>query len=66
MTKLRTVYGEIPEPTEIVLSNWNSNPLTYGAWSEIPVGWTEEDQDILSRNEGPIYFAGEHTSRYQS
>lgn len=67
MERLRATYGDsIPDPIDMVMSDWNSNPLYQGGWSQNPVGFTEDDFDVLTRNEGRIYFAGEHTSRFAS
>jgi polyamine oxidase len=65
MTRLRATYGEsIPDPVDMVMSEWNSNPLFMGGWSQNPVGFSEEEFRVITRNEGRVYFAGEHTSRY--
>ena len=67
MNILRGAYGDsIPDPSDILVTDWNINPLSYGTWSMMPVGWEFEDLKVLGRNEGQIYFAGEHLSMYRT
>ena len=46
----------------IHVTNWSSNPLFYGAYSEVPVGTTQRQRDLVRENVNRLYFAGEHTS----
>jgi len=45
-----------------LLTYWGGDPWTRGAYSYRPVGWTEEDQDYISRPSERLFFAGEHTT----
>ena len=47
---------------DIHVTNWSSNPLFYGAYSEVPVGTTQRQRDLVRENVDRLYFAGEHTS----
>lgn len=65
MTLLRNAFGDqIPDPEDILVSDWTNNPLSYGTWASMPVGWDLEDTEILQQNEGRIFFAGEYLSKY--
>ena len=63
MTKPRNVYGEsILDPIGIHVSNWTHNPFSYGSYSAWPLGYTKKSWEAMRRNEGRLYFAGEHTN----
>ncbi|KAI9316447.1 amine oxidase [Dichotomocladium elegans] len=65
MEVLRTMYGNnIPEPTEILVPRWHSNPLFRGTYSNWPIGELEQHHinmkaPLLNR----VFFAGEAMSR---
>lgn len=64
MTALRTMWGtDIPEPTNRVITRWNSDPFAKGAYSFIKVGSTLADREILAKSVSDrVFFAGEATS----
>lgn len=64
MTILRTMWGaNIPEPSNTVITRWNSDPFAKGAYSFIKVGSTIDDRAILAKSiSNRVFFAGEATS----
>ncbi|XP_074661906.1 uncharacterized protein LOC141914571 [Tubulanus polymorphus] len=58
---LRSMYGaQVPEPVEILVHDWHTNPLYYGSFSNWPP-WMSADTHALmgaSLNH-TLYFAGE-------
>lgn len=63
-TVLRTMFGEIPDPTAAVVTRWESDPFARGSYSHIPVGAEAEDYARLAEPVGDrLFFAGEHTNR---
>jgi monoamine oxidase len=65
MTVLRTMYGDdIPEPSDWLITRWNSDPFAYGSYSHIPPHASGEDYDALAESvEDVLFFAGEATER---
>lgn len=62
MVKLRAMFGQsIPDPINILVTNWTHNPLTYGSYSWWPMNYTGEQWEAMRRPEGRLFFAGEHT-----
>ena len=46
----------------IHVTSWSNNSLFYGAYSDVPVDVTQEELDLVKKNVGRLYFAGEHTA----
>ena len=46
----------------IHVTSWSNNSLFYGAYSDVPVGVTQQELDLVKKNVGRLYFAGEHTA----
>ncbi|VXD20438.1 FAD-dependent oxidoreductase [Planktothrix paucivesiculata] len=65
MAVLREMYGNsIPNPQEILVTRWSSDPYTLGSYSYIPPGTTAKERDSLaSPVNNMLFFAGEATSR---
>ncbi|HEX3083546.1 MAG TPA: FAD-dependent oxidoreductase, partial [Pyrinomonadaceae bacterium] len=65
MSVLRTIYGRsIPDPSDVVVTRWASDPFTLGAYSSIPPHSSGKDYDTLAEAIGDrVFFAGEATSR---
>ncbi|GAB4328652.1 MAG: FAD-dependent oxidoreductase [Flammeovirgaceae bacterium] len=65
MTILKKIYGsDIPNPDSILVSRWNSDPFSYGAYSFVNVGASSDDFNIIAESvDNKLYFAGEHTSK---
>eukprot|EP00404_Azadinium_spinosum_P025568 CAMPEP_0180678054 /NCGR_PEP_ID=MMETSP1037_2-20121125/68179_1 /TAXON_ID=632150 /ORGANISM="Azadinium spinosum, Strain 3D9" /LENGTH=274 /DNA_ID=CAMNT_0022707675 /DNA_START=111 /DNA_END=933 /DNA_ORIENTATION=+ len=61
MKSLRQQFGStIEEPLKILVTNWTHNPLTFGSYSNWPIGYTTPEWEEMVKNEGHLYFAGEH------
>jgi monoamine oxidase len=63
MAHLKSIYGEnIPEPSNMLRTKWNSNVYTYGSYSFAPSGTSSNDFRIFEQPiNNKIFFAGEHT-----
>ncbi len=64
MSILKKMYGaNIPEPSSYVITRWNSEPYTRGAYSYLPVGVNKNAFSILAAPVmNQVFFAGEATS----
>lgn len=66
---LRDIYEPqgiiVPEPTQTVCTRWGSDPFSFGSYSNVAVGASGDDYDILAENvgDGRVFFAGEATNR---
>jgi monoamine oxidase len=66
---LRRVFGtRIPQPLELQMTRWASDPFSRGAYSHVPPGAEYDDYEALAKPIGnQLFFAGEATSvRYPS
>ncbi len=62
---LRTIYGDsVPEPADILVSNWWEDPLFLGTYSGVPVGVSFEERGSIADPIGRLYISGEGVSRY--
>ena len=61
---LRTIYGSenVTEPTNVLIPDWDVDSHFLGAWTNIPVGVTDETIAQLAEPVGRLYFSGEATS----
>lgn len=67
MSVLREMYGDsVPEPLDIVVPRWHSDPLFRGSYSNWPLGVLDEHHANLGqpvkKGDAWIHFAGEATS----
>ena len=61
---LESIYpGRNVTPTNVIVPDWDVNPLFYGSFSDAPVGLTHDDYGKLAAPIGNLYFSGEATSR---
>ncbi|XP_023764694.1 protein FLOWERING LOCUS D [Lactuca sativa] len=66
---LRGIYSpqgiEVPEPIQTVCTRWGCDPFSLGSYSNVAVGSTGDDYDILAESvgDGKLFFAGEATTR---
>ena len=64
---LQNVYGpSVPDPINIILPDWDINPLFLGAYSAIQVGNESSNSTLFERLAAPVgrlYFSGEATNR---
>ncbi|XP_038049465.1 polyamine oxidase 7-like [Patiria miniata] len=60
---MRKMYPDatVPEATDIYVTDWDTNPLHYGAYSNWPVEISTEGFEQIQSRVGNIFFAGEHT-----
>jgi len=63
MAHLKVMYGKnIPEPTDLLRSQWHSDPFCYGSYTAAVKGMNDEEFELLAENiDGKLFFAGEHT-----
>ncbi|XP_010267207.1 PREDICTED: protein FLOWERING LOCUS D [Nelumbo nucifera] len=56
---------DVPEPIQTVCTRWGSDPFSLGSYSNVAVGASGDDYDILAENvgDGRLFFAGEATIR---
>lgn len=64
MDTLQMIYGkDIPQPSSYVITHWDQDPLSYGAYAYLPVGI---DMRLFKMLAEPVmntlFFAGEATS----
>ncbi|XP_042036235.1 protein FLOWERING LOCUS D-like [Salvia splendens] len=66
---LRDIYEpqgiEVPDPIQTVCTRWGGDPLSCGSYSNVSVGASGDDYDILAESvgDGRLFFAGEATNR---
>ena len=60
---LREMYGNIPDPLQIVVSNWSVDPFFRGVWTAFDVGTPLDIIDELLSPVGRLYFAGESLNK---
>ncbi|GMN50997.1 hypothetical protein TIFTF001_020151 [Ficus carica] len=55
----------VPEPIQTVCTRWGSDPFSLGSYSNVGVGASGDDYDILAESvgDGRLFFAGEATTR---
>ncbi|KAH9899008.1 flavin-containing amine oxidoreductase-domain containing protein [Xylariomycetidae sp. FL2044] len=64
MQVLRRMFPDkdIPDPVAFMYPRWSTDPMSYGSYSNWPVGMTLEKHQNLRANLDRLWFAGEHTS----
>ncbi|XP_057979208.1 protein FLOWERING LOCUS D [Malania oleifera] len=55
----------VPKPIQTVCTRWGSDPFSLGSYSNVAVGASGDDYDILAESvgDGRLFFAGEATTR---
>ncbi|XP_074650204.1 uncharacterized protein LOC141905276 [Tubulanus polymorphus] len=58
---LRSMYGaQVPEPVEIIVPDWHTNPLYFGTYTNWPPWMSAENHALMSAPlNDKLYFAGE-------
>jgi monoamine oxidase len=61
---LKTIYKNVPDPVDYLITRWHKDQFSYGSYSYLPVGATPEDYDHLAQAiDDKLFFAGEATSK---
>ncbi|WP_452218663.1 flavin monoamine oxidase family protein [Lacinutrix undariae] len=65
MIHLKAIYGnDIPNPTKMLRTKWNTNEYTYGSYSFATTGVRTNKYEVFEEPvNNKVFFAGEHTSR---
>ena len=63
MKVLRRIYPNCPDPIASAISRWSQDPFSRGAYTNIPVGSSGVDYDVLAEPVERVFFGGEHTCR---
>lgn len=66
MKVLRRAYKDAPNPIAFSVSRWSKDEYAEGAYPFIPVGSSGDDYDVLAEPVRSIFFAGEHTCRFNT
>ncbi len=66
MDALQSIYGDaIPAPTATRITRWGQDEWSYGAYSSIAPGATDEDRRVLGQPlANALFFAGEATTDF--
>ena len=61
---LQSIYPDrnVSTPINMIIPDWTTNPLFWGAYSDAPVGIIQEDYEKLAAPIRNLYFSGEATS----
>jgi len=60
---LKSMYGDAAvEPEDILIPDWHTNPLFFGAYSNWPIGVSKNTYKNLDAPVGALYMAGEACS----
>jgi monoamine oxidase len=64
MAILKEQYGDqIPQPNDVRITRWHQDPFSFGSYSFMKVGATEQSRvDLAATVDNKVYFAGEATS----
>ena len=64
MLHLKDIYGSnIPNPTKMIRTKWQTNENSFGAYSYTAVGTEMQHfEDLAEQINDKLFFAGEHTS----
>jgi monoamine oxidase len=65
MNHLRDIYGKnIPNPTKMLRTKWQSNENAFGAYSYTAIGTEMQHfDDLAAEVNNRLFFAGEHTEK---
>ena len=65
---LTSIYGSNASDNivDIIVPDWDINPLYLGAYTNVPVGVTDETHQMLANPVGKLYFSGEAASQNNS
>jgi len=65
---LTSIYGNdvFDNIVDIIVPDWDINPLYLGSYTNVPVGVTDETHQMLANPVGRLYFSGEAASQNNS
>jgi len=66
LASVRSVLGNIDEPSAFAIHDWQADPYARGGYSYVRVGGTGAREDLAAPLEETLYFAGEATDTEQS
>lgn len=63
LASLREIYGDqVPEPSGVIITEWQNDPYSCGSYAYMQVGSVPEDHDVLATPIGGVlHLAGEAT-----
>jgi monoamine oxidase len=62
LAALRRMFGSVPDPDEVLLTDWIGDPWALGSYSYVPTGATTDDMRRLGEPvSGRLMLAGEAT-----
>lgn len=62
LAALKSMFGSVPAPKEVLITRWLSDPWSHGSYSYVPVGSSFRLHAELSKPiENKVFFAGEAT-----
>lgn len=59
---LKTIFGNVQEPDQIFVHDWENDPYARGAYSYVLVNGSEARRRLAAPLEDTLYFAGEATN----
>ena len=66
LASVRSVLGNIDEPSAFAIHDWQADPYARGGYSYVRVGGTGAREELAAPLEETLYFAGEATDTEQS
>jgi len=66
LASVRSVLGNIDEPSSFAIHDWQADPHARGGYSYVRVGGTGAREELAAPLEETLYFAGEATDTQQS
>lgn len=62
LEQLRRLYGDVPAPTSVHITDWQDDPWSHGSYAYMKIGATTADHDDLATPIGGVlHLAGEAT-----
>lgn len=64
LSALEHMFGQVPEPEQILITRWHADPWSHGSYSYLPAGESESEYAEMAKPVSKkLYFAGEASSR---
>ena len=58
---LKSVFGQVPDPIEAVVTRWGHDQFARGSYSYTGPSFQPEDYEVMAKPIDNLFFAGEHT-----